>query len=97
MITPVLIARVEGASMEPTLHAGDVVLAVRRLCAPRVGALVVAEIHGRRIIKRVAAYEAATRRCLLGVEHPYGWVDVAAIVFRVIAVLPAWNPGPRAS
>ena len=70
--------------MEPALFEGDVVVAVRRLLPPRPLDLVIAEIGGRRVVKRVAEYDPAAKRCLLGVENPYGWVDLGAIPFRVI-------------
>lgn len=83
------LARVEGPSMHPTLHPGDVVLIVRRRGPLRRGMVVVADVSGRAVIKRVAAVKAG--RCRLGVEHPYAEVPCDAVGGRVI-----WALRPRA-
>lgn len=79
------LARVEGESMLPTLAPGDVLLVARPWGPIRPGAVVVADVGGHLIVKRVAQTDG--KRCRLGVERPYGWVPHAAICGRVLGSL----------
>ena len=84
---PVLIAVVHGTSMLPALAPGDIVVAVRWRRGIRTGRIVVADIDGRLIIKRVAGWDAMRQRVLLGVESPFGWLDAALVRYQVVACL----------
>ena len=70
--------------MRPTLEAGDWVLAWPT-AAPGVGEIVLADLGGRMIVKRVAGWHRG--RVVLGVEMPYGTLPEEAIVARVVLVL----------
>jgi hypothetical protein len=80
-----LIARVEGDSMQPTLAPGDIVFA-QRVQRVREGRVALVCLGSRWLVKRIARYDEAGERCLLGVEAPFGWVPRAAIQARVVGV-----------
>lgn len=58
-----LVRRVTGASMEPSLYDGDIVITRRK--TPKVGDVVIAKIDGREVIKRVKS-DSPTTLFLLG-------------------------------
>ena len=61
--TAFLIGIVPSSSMEPTLHAGDVVIGIRFIGEIRKGDIIVFQHEGRLLVKRVAATagESVTR------------------------------------
>ena len=90
-----LIRRVVGMSMLPAYRPGAIVVGVQRL-RPRIGSVVVAELHGREIIKRVTR---VSRRgfYLMGdnTDHStdsrtYGWFAPQLIKGVVIGSLGRW-------
>ncbi len=52
------VRRIEGESMRPTYRPGNIVFGLRWLLKPRAGKVVVADLHGREIIKRVSDVNA---------------------------------------
>lgn len=48
-----MIRRVDGASMEPTLKSGTIVIAIKAKQL-KVGNVVIAELDGRQVIKRIS-------------------------------------------
>lgn len=67
------VRRVEGNSMQPTYKPGSIVFGMRWLRRPRAGMVVVADHHGREIIKRVSDINAEGL-FLLG-DNPLGSTD----------------------
>ena len=47
----IVVRRVTGISMEPSLHDGDIVIAYRK--KPTIGDIVIAKVKGREVIKRM--------------------------------------------
>ncbi len=56
MKSPIIIRRVVGHSMEPTLKQGKIVFATH-LRSPREGDVVVADVDGRELIKRIKSVD----------------------------------------
>lgn len=90
-----LIRRVVGVSMLPSYRPGAIVVGIRRL-RPRIGSVVVAELDGREIIKRV---ERVSRRGFYLVgdnanqstdSRKYGWFAPSLIKGVVIGSLGRW-------
>lgn len=85
------VRRVVGESMEPTLTAGQIVIAWRK--APKVGDIVVAKINSKEVLKRVT--KSDTKRVyLLGDNlakstdsREYGWIPVASVRGVVVKIL----------
>jgi phage repressor protein C with HTH and peptisase S24 domain len=83
------IRRVVGESMAPTLREGDIVFAVRK--KPRVGDIVIVNIEGREIIKRVKRVNPPALFYLVG-DNPaestdsrvFGSVSVSSLFGVVI-------------
>lgn len=53
-----LVRRVVGESMQPTYKPGSIVFGLRWLLRPRIGGVVVADLHGCEVIKRVSDINA---------------------------------------
>jgi phage repressor protein C with HTH and peptisase S24 domain len=84
-----MIRRVEGVSMQPVYRPGAIVLGLRKQ-KPRVGSIVIANLNGREIIKRVARM-SEQGFFLLGdnADHSsdsrkYGWFERSAIKSVII-------------
>ncbi len=91
MLKPVMLRRVVGHSMWPALAPDDLVVATG-LVKPRIGEVVVANVDGREVIKRVAAI-SDQGYWLLGDNRPqssdsrdYGYVPAASILGTVIGL-----------
>ena len=82
---PILLRRVIGHSMLPTLSPGKLVI-VRPGAPLRIGDIVVATYKGKEVIKRVVAIDAR-RVQLIGDNHAHGhsvgWIEKGSIVGRV--------------
>lgn len=59
------VSRVEGESMQPALHPGDLIV-IDRSAFPRQGRIVVAMVNGRRVVKRLSELRG---RMLLNSDH----------------------------
>ena len=91
-----LVAVVRGPSQEPLLRSGDIVLALRRWRSPRLGDLILADMGGYLVIKRVVASDPASGSAEL--EYPAGErrrVPAATILARVVLAL-SWRGGRAA-
>jgi signal peptidase I len=79
-----MIRRVVGPSMQPTLSSGELVLGLRWRRA-RVGSIVIADVNGREIIKRVAKigergiYLLGDNLTYSTDSRAYGWLTSSAI------------------
>ncbi|MEW6735791.1 MAG: S24/S26 family peptidase [Acidobacteriota bacterium] len=81
----VILARVVGDSMSPTIAPGAIVLACRLMSKPRIGDVVLAQTDMHTIIKRVVHIDEANGYYYLGREEAYGWLPLSAINARVVA------------
>lgn len=87
----ICIRRVVGESMIPTLRPGQIVVALGFMPL-RVGAIVIADIAGREVIKRVAAIDDVSATLLGDNEsastdsREYGPIKISLIHGRVIFV-----------
>lgn len=95
----ILIRRVRGSSMTPTLSPGDIVIGSRG--RPRVGSIVVARLEAREVIKRVERIEAG-QYYLVGDNRDestdsrhYGKVDESAILGTIMTKLPRATKPPK--
>lgn len=79
-----MVRRIEGISMQPSYLPGTIVLGLR-LLRPHTGSVVVADLHGREIIKRVARIDHRGLFLLGDNEthssdsRKYGWFQPKAI------------------
>jgi signal peptidase I len=84
-----MIRRVVGPSMQPTLSQGELVLGLRWRKA-RVGSIVIADVDGREIIKRVAkigergVYLLGDNLAYSTDSRTYGWFAPSAIKSVII-------------
>ena len=86
------IARVEGNSMIPTLYPDDLVLAIKIRGQVQEGDVVLADVGGYSVIKRVQSFDDKTSSCMLGGEQPFAKVPLSWIHARVI-MLFSWHTG----
>lgn len=96
----IVVRRVLGHSMEPTLRGGDLVV-ISTSHEVRPGSIVMARIRGREVIKRVAAIDSegySLRGDNLSSStdsRDYGFVHSQAILGAMIWKLPSARPAPR--
>lgn len=95
----ILIRRVSGASMRPTITEGEVVVALRS--RPRVGSIVIARQGGRKVVKRVQRIDDSTYY-LVGDNSSestdsrhYGNVSKSDILGTIMIVLPKGTNPPK--
>lgn len=94
-----IIRRVTGSSMTPKLKAGAVVVAFRRSIRP--GSVVVADLGGREVVKRVAAIEhdrvylRGDNRYESTDSRHYGGLPKHAIIGTVMMTFPSATNPPK--
>lgn len=92
--------QVSGSSMEPLLHERQWILATTTTKRLVCGDVVIADVRGREVIKRVAKISDG-HVWLLG-DNPhystdsreYGWIDKSAIIGRMKHIIPTAQPAP---
>lgn len=78
--------------MMPLLYPHDLVLAVNVKGRVHEGDIVVADVEGYSVIKRIQTLNETTASCILGTEHAFATVPLARIPARVIMVC-SWHNG----
>lgn len=86
---PLVVRRVVGESMLPTLRPGQIVVGCGWL-GPRVGDIVIANIQGREVIKRVVTVDGSQleiigeNRLASTDSRDYGAINREAVIARVV-------------
>ena len=81
---PLIVRRVVGHSMSPTLLPSQIVFA-SSILSPKINSIVIAEIYDKQIIKR-ASKISGNKFYLSGDNpgHDYGWVNAQSVIATVI-------------
>lgn len=86
----ILVRRVVGNSMEPTLMHGQIIVAIRKSSALRVGDVVVIRHQGMEKIKRItqlkpgAVFVAGDNQAHSTDSRHFGWLERSLVVGKII-------------
>ena len=81
---PLVVRKVVGHSMEPSLRESQIVVA-SSILEPKLKKIVIAEVEGKEVIKRIT--EIKGKKVYLSGDNPghdIGWVNAAAILCVVV-------------
>ena len=89
MKLPYILRLVQGKSMEPTLHEGDIIIATKKFSLKK-GSLIIAKIGDREVVKRIADVKDS-KVYIIG-DNPnystdsrsYGWLSKEQIIAKIL-------------